>query len=521
MTSPPGPGKDEPVDEPRPAGGDRPDMEPARFDPDVIETHSGVVFFFADRAYKAKKPVDLGFLDFRDRAARRDACHREVELNRRLAPDVYLGVDDLVDPDGEPVEHFVVMRRMPPDRRLATLVEGGADVGDAVDDLGRILAEFHATAERGPDVDRAAGPDALGRRWADNTAELQPFTGGIVDADVVAAIDRLAARYLAGRAPLIAARIAAGRAVDGHGDLLADDIFLLDDGPRILDCLEFDDALRHEDGLADAAFLAMDLERLGRPDLAGRFLDAYRRHADDTWPASLAHHHIAYRAQVRAKVLAIRADQGDPDAGQKARRLLDIAHRHLDAARVRLVLVGGLPGTGKTTVAAGLAERTGAVVLRTDVIRKQLAGLAPDQHGSAAFGEGLYTAEATAATYDELLTRARHELTHGATVILDASWSDAAQRDRARRLADDTVADLIEMCCVAPAEVTTQRIRARAARGTDASDADEHVAAAMAKAADPWPEATGLTTDRPVEQTLRNAVDLVETSPPAGTANAT
>ena len=158
----------------------------------------------------------------------------------------------------------------------------------------------------------------------------------------------------------------AGRARDGHGDLLADDIFLLDDGPRVLDCLEFDDALRLDDVLADVAFLAMDLERLGRPDLAERFLAAYRAASGDTWPSSLAHHHIAYRAQVRAKVSAIRAEQGVPDSADKAQALLRLALAHLEAGRVRLVLVGGLPGTGKSTARSRhrRGERRGRPALR-------------------------------------------------------------------------------------------------------------------------------------------------------------
>ncbi len=344
----------------------------------VAETHSAVVVFVGDRAYKVKKPVDLGFLDFRDLAARAAACRREVELNRRLAPDVYLGVADVVGPDGEVCDHLVVMRRMPADRRLSTLVTVGADVDDGLWHLAHLVAAFHETAERSEATARAASRDALATRWADNTAGLLEHGPGVVGLDEVLEVDALAARYLAGRGPLFERRIAAGRAVDGHGDLLADDIFLLEDGPRVLDCIEFDDHLRFGDALADVAFLAMDLERLGRPDLADRFLRAYGEHAGDAWPATLAHHHIAYRAQVRAKVAAIRAVQGKRDAVTEARSLLRLARRHLAAGASRLVLVGGLPGAGKSTLATGLADALGAAVVRSDELRKELAGLAPD-----------------------------------------------------------------------------------------------------------------------------------------------
>ena len=287
----------------------------------VRETHSAAVFLVGDRAYKLKKSVDLGFLDFRDLTARAAVCAREVELNRRLAPDVYLGVADVVGPDGAVCDHLVVMRRMPDDRRLSTLVRTGADVDDGLWHLAHLVAAFYSRADRPPVTAAAASRDALAARWADNTASLLDHGRGVVDLDEVLVVDALAARYLAGRNALFERRIGEGRAIDGHGDLLADDIFLLDDAPRVLDCIEFDDSLRFGDALADVAFLAMDLERLGRPDLAERFLAAYREHADDTWPASLAHHHVAYRAHVRAKVGAIRVGQGDAAAASEAHTL--------------------------------------------------------------------------------------------------------------------------------------------------------------------------------------------------------
>lgn len=459
------------------------------FAPAVAETHSGVVFFYGDRAYKAKKPVDLGFLDFRTREARRAVCHREVALNRRLAPDVYLGVADLVGPDGELSDHLVVMRRMPIERRLSELVRAGADVTAHLDELADLLVAFHRRADRGAAVDAEAGVDATAGRWAHNTAEMEAFAGRFLDATAIEEVDGLAQRYLAGRRPLFERRVAERRACDGHGDLLTDDIFCLDDGPRVLDCLEFDDRLRYGDVLADVAFLAMDLERLGRPDLAQRFLDRYREVSGDRWPRSLAHHHVAYRAQVRAKVSAIRADQGADGAAEEAVALLDLAREHLRAGAVRLVLVGGLPGTGKSTLAAELGGQLGAVVLRTDVIRKELAGLEPTAPAAAAFGEGLYGADAKAATYAALLERAEALLVMGETVVLDASWSRAEERGEARRLAEQTASDLVELVCVAPPEVTADRMDRRRRRGGDASDADPAVAAALAAQADPWPEA--------------------------------
>jgi aminoglycoside phosphotransferase family enzyme/predicted kinase len=478
----------------------------------LAETHSAVVFFVGDRAYKLKKPVDLGFLDFRDRAAREAACHREVELNRRLSPDVYLGVADVTGPDGGRCDHLVVMRRMPPDRRLSTLVTAGADVDTDLWHLAHLLATFHAKAERSAAADEAAGLDALAGRWADNTAVLRDHADRFVDGAAVDRARALADRYLAGRRDLFERRVAEGRAVDGHGDLLADDIFCLDDGPRVLDCIEFADRYRLGDALADVAFLAMDLERLGHPDLADRFLAAYRQHTDDAWPASLAHHHIGYRAHVRAKVSVIRAAQGDGASAGEARRLLELALRRLDAGRVRLVLVGGLPGTGKSTLAAGLGEALGAAVLRSDEVRKELAGLTPTTPAPAPFGQGLYSPASTARTYDTLLGRAAVALRLGEVVVLDASWMDPSARATARRVALETASDLCELRCEAPPELAARRMRARAETGGDPSDATEAIAAAMAATAAPWPEATTVDTTGEASATRHAALTALGVS---------
>jgi len=475
----------------------------------VAETHSAVVFFVGDRAYKLKKPVDLGFLDFRERSTRAAVCRREVELNRRLAPDVYLGVADVLGPDHQVCDHLVVMRRMPDDRRLSTLVAGGADVTDGLRQLARLVATFHARAARSPDADRAAGRDALAGRWAANTAGLLAHGQDVVELEEVLEIDALAARYLAGRGPLFEQRRRAGRALDGHGDLLADDIFLLEDGPRVLDCIEFDDGLRLGDALADVAFLAMDLERLGRSDLAARFLADYREDSDDTWPPSLAHHHVAYRAQVRAKVGAIRAEQGIEAAAAEARAMLGLARRHLDAGTVRLVLVGGLPGTGKTTLATGLGDALDAVVARSDELRKEQAGLPLDQPAPAAFGEGLYTPEATSATYAEMLRRARIALGMGESVVLDASWTTACWRAQARAVAAATHADLLELQCRAPSVLAARRIRHRLATGHDASDATPDIADRLAATQDPWPEAVEVDTSAGPAEALVKALAVI------------
>ncbi|MFC0037180.1 AAA family ATPase [Actinomadura rayongensis] len=471
----------------------------------VAETHTGIVFFAGDRAYKMKKPVDLGFVDFRTREARERACHEELRLNRRFSPDVYLGVADVHGPDGEPCDHLLVMRRLPAERRLSTLAAAGAPVDDALRSIARLLAAWHARAPR------AAGTrDALRARWTAGFDQVRPFHGAAIDGVEAAEVERLALRFLAGRADLFAARIADGRVVDGHGDLMAADVFCLDDGPRVLDCLEFDAALRSVDGLDDAAFLAMDLERLGATAAARRFAAWYAEFAADPAPPSLWHHYVAYRAFVRAKVACLRHAQGATGAAAEAGALTEVALRHLRAGAVGLVLVGGPPGTGKSTLAGALADRLGAVLLSSDRIRKELAGIAPDASAAAPYGTGLYTPARTARLYVELADRARRLLRLGETVVLDASWTATEHRALLRDVASQEHADLTELECRAPARLAAERVRTRP-RG--ASDADPTVAAALTAHADPWPEATPIDTSGALATTLARALAAVR---PAG-----
>ncbi|MGC0372945.1 aminoglycoside phosphotransferase family enzyme [Streptomyces sp. SAI-229] len=345
----------------------------------VCETHTAIVFFAGDRAYKLKKPVDLGFLDYTTVTARRAACEREVALNRRFAPDVYLGLGELRSPDAQAPEPLVVMRRMPADRRLSRLVREGADVDDVLRAVARHLAAWHADAPRNREVDEQGTRDALSSRWEAGFRQVRALAEDGVVPDGVAEAERLVRRYLAGRTRLFDSRIEQGRVVDGHGDLLAEDVFCLDDGPRVLDCLEFDDHLRHVDGLDDAAFLAMDLEQLGDPQAAAYFLARYGEYAGDPAPPSLWHHYVAYRAFVRAKVSLIQARQGAPGAEAAFRRLVSTALRHLRTSAVGLTLVGGLPGSGKSTLSGALADRLGVTLLSSDRLRKELAGIPAEQ----------------------------------------------------------------------------------------------------------------------------------------------
>ena len=476
----------------------------------VAETHVSVVTFIGGRAYKVKKPVSMGFLDFSTREARQAACHREVELNRRIAPDVYLGVADVIGTDGRPCDHLVVMRRMPAGRRLATLVRDGADVADGLRQVARLVTAFHERAATSATIAAAAAPEAVRRNWEDDFAQMERFVGPVLDAGTARRVELLARRYLDGRRPLFEHRVAAGMVRDGHGDLLAEDIFLLEDGPRILDCIEFDDRLRHGDVLADVAFLAMDLERLGAPDLARRFLDWYAEFSAYPHPASLTDHYFAYRAHVRAKVACLRHEQGDADAAEEARRLLAMARTHLEHGRVRMVLVGGLPGTGKAGGATWVTDATGWSLLRSDEVRRDLAL----NVGSVPYRAGAYGDESVAVTYRAMLDRARVALELGEPVVLDASWRHERWRDLARTVAAETASDLTELCCQAPRDLAAARLRARSGAG-ELSDARVDTLAAMAGDFDAWPGAVAVDTAIDVRESLARALSALACAGPA------
>ncbi|MEZ0382186.1 AAA family ATPase [Mycobacterium sp. pW045] len=466
------------------------------------ETHSGVVVLVGDRAYKAKKPLQTDFLDFRTVAQREQACRREVELNSRLAPDSYLGVAHFQGPAGAPAEPVIVMRRYHDEERLASMVKRAEPVEHVLDRIAGLLADFHDRAERSPTISRQGDLEAVRRRWDDNFPTLHQHAGTAVPPETVQRVQHLGAEYLSGRAKLFTRRVEQGCIVDGHADLLADDIFWVDGRPVLLDCLEFSDELRYVDRIDDAAFLAMDLEFLGRKDLGDYFLERYAACSGDTAARSLRDFYIAYRALVRAKVDCVRLTQGKQGAAAVAAEHLDIALRHLEAGAVRLVLVGGGPGTGKSTLAGALAGHVGAVVVSTDDVRRELRSSGQLSGEAGSLGAGLYAPANVAAVYRAVLQRAGRYLGDGVSVVLDGTWRDAEIRAEARRLAGDKHAAFGEIRCVVPIEVAAERVRTRAAGN---SDATPQIAGALGADDFEWDTAHHVDTSKPLDECVQEA----------------
>ena len=470
---------------------------------EIRETHTGVVVLVGDRAYKGKKPITTDFLDHSTPERRERSCEREVELNRRLAPDTYLGLAHLSDPSGA-AEPVVVMRRHPDAARLSTRVRNNEPVTSALERVADELARFHVRADRNRAIDEQGKVRAVDWRWQENIAELKRFAGTVLPADKIGDLEQLATQFIAGRSVLFTTRVEERCIVDGHGDLLADDIFCLPDGEvEILDCLEFDDSLRYVDVIDDAAFLAMDLEFLAGRELADYFLMTYARLSGDAAPSSLKHFYIAYRAVVRAKVDCIRVNQGHPDAAADAVRHLDIAIDHLRAGSVRLVLVGGGPGTGKTTLAHRLAERVGAQVVSTDEVRRELQQSGTVTGSPGVLDRGLYSAENVGEVYHAVLRHAHLLLAGGQSVILDGTWRDPRHRAAARQLASDTHSVLSEILCVASPETAAARVAGRPPGGV--SDATPGIAEALNRAGADWRDAHHIDTDQPLADSIRDA----------------
>lgn len=451
-----------------------------------------MLFFTPDRVLKILKPVDTGFVDFVDRDTRLEAASREFELNYRISPDVYLDLVDLED-DGRPTDRIIVMRRLPAERQLNRLAEQPG-FERWVSETARFVATFHAGLQ--PVTGEAASvatADRVRANWRDNFDTI----GNSLPAASSAAIDEaedLVDQYLTGRDTLFEQRIDEGRIVDGHGDLRAEHVFCLDDGPRVIDCLAFRDDYRIGDVLSDIAFLAMDLHRLVGPQAARDLVRSYDEFSNEHHPSTLAHHYVAYRAHVRAKVAAVRLQQGDRGAAAEVQAYHALALEHLRAGQVRLVLVGGGAGVGKSTVAEGVAHAMGAVWLRSDEVRKSRAGLGSERHHFEEPGQGLYDDEVTEEVYRQMLEQAEALLVRGESVVLDATWSSTAHRAAARRLADRTASKLTELQCVAPLAVAKERIARRMASLDEPSDATPQIAQYLADRFERWPEADRIDT---------------------------
>jgi aminoglycoside phosphotransferase family enzyme/predicted kinase len=432
----------------------------------VIETSCAWVFLQKDRALKVKKPVDFGFLDFTTLDKRRWALERELAFNRTTAPDIYRRLVDILDAQGDVAECALEMRRFDPADVLSEHPERLDD--PTAEQLGRSLACFHAAAEIRPE---GGGTWALGYSITSNAEHLRALKERLPATEIeplVAGVDAAFAELT----PLLEARRGAGYARRCHGDLHLGNILLEHGEPKFFDCIEFNDQLSEIDVLYDAAFLIMDLWRHDRSSAANRALNGYLDEAARAFQPSLWDGlaalplMLSVRATVRAVVLASEGKEA------QARAYLAAATGHLTPVPATLTAIGGLSGSGKTTLARrlapGLGAAPGAVVLRTDEIRKRLHGAAPLER----LPRAAYAPQVSTQVYGEMFDLARRALAAGRAVILDAVFLRSEERQTARTIAASLGVAFDGVWLEADPEQLRQRL---ASRSGDASDADIRV----------------------------------------------
>jgi uncharacterized protein len=494
----------------------------------VVETHISWVILVGPYAYKLKKPVDFGFLDFTTLERRRADCEAEVALNRRLCPDLYLGVVDVVLRDrrycigapGEPIEPAVWMRRLPESGMLPALLARGTADERLMRRLARRLATFHGGASTGPGVNEYGGLATLRHNWEENFAQTEPFVGRTLTADVRDVVRAYVDGFLIDQRPLLERRVAEGRIREGHGDLHTGSVCVAGRRLYLFDCIEFNQRFRCADVAAEVAFLAMDLGHLGHADLGSDFVDAYITASGDAELRKILNFYTCYRAYVRGKVLSFRLDEPERSPAE-AMQIAAEASAYFNLAwaiagglgRPLIVVTMGLPATGKTTLARALAGHLGLVHLSSDVMRKQLAGLRATQHRFEGFERGLYSRAHSARTYAALRRRAARYLRRGQSVVLDASYGQPRERRALHGLARRTGARLVVLVCRADEAVLCARLSARAREPGNASDARLELWPALRAAfvePDENCQTQSVDTQQPAEASLRDALALVE-----------
>ncbi len=457
---------------------------------EVHQTHISVVFLAGSFAYKVKKPVDLGFIDYGTLERRRHFCQEEVRLNRRLASEVYLGVvpvtregDSIrMEGTGEVVEWAVKMKRLPDEATLRAHLERGSLGARALDELACRIAQFHANADSGDNAGDGGSFETIARNARENFEQSAAQVGVTVSKSTLGRLELRTEAALADLRDVIEGRARRGIPRDTHGDLRLDHVYWLPERSPpgdwiIVDCIEFDGRFRYADPVADVAFLAMELAIERRGDLARSFVDAYLRAAGDEQGRLLLPFYKAYRAMVRAKVEGMKLTQSDIPVDQRsvaktrARALWLFALAELEdpSKKPCLVLVAGLPGTGKSSLALALAEMAGFTVIRSDEVRKELAGRRNQGSAPVGFGEELYAPDWNERTYAECLRRAEDFVFEGRRVLIDASFREEARRHRFLEATKRWGITACLILCRAEEDVIRGRLASR--RG-DASDAD-------------------------------------------------
>jgi len=475
----------------------------------VINTHISWVILAGSFAYKIKKPIKLEFLDFSSLEQRKHFCEEELRLNRRWAPDLYLGVvpicgsfeKPVVDGQGPAIEFAVKMNRFPQTAQLDAQLKSGLLVDADIHDLGEMIADRHEAA---PVCDHLSAEEAFAavkHPMLENIEFLQGHAAwsefGSLAPWTEAQLDSLR--------PNLMQRHDDGYVRDCHGDLNLTNLVRLPSGIVAYDCVEFSVELRCIDVISDMSFLAMDLAARGREDLAYLLIDRYLQCSGDYAGMSLFGLYYVYHALIRAKIAAIRSVERSTAAGREAdaaemARYCSVAMRWTEGRKPRLIVMHGFSGSGKTWLSQRLLARLPAIRLRSDIERKRKFGLEETASSDSAAGEGIYLPQARSDIYATLVAAAETVLGLGQNVIVDASFLADTDRQRFRELAHRLDADFRIVSTSADTEELLRRLRGRQQERNDPSEADASVLQYQFDHADPLSAAER-------EQTIAVATD--------------
>ncbi len=457
----------------------------------LVETHISWVVLTGPYAYKIKKALNLGFLDFSTLARRRFFCEEEIRLNSRLAPEIYLDVvpiygswdaPRLTDP-GTAIEYAVRMRQFPQEDLLNRLVARGELRAEHIDAIASRVADFHLGIPSAPGSGPFGSPAQVRAPVDENFRQILARVDDIDTRERLEALRRWSDESFARLSNTMNRRKSHGFVRECHGDMHLGNMALLDGRVTLFDGIEFNDDLRWIDVMSEVAFLTSDLEYWGRPDYARRFLNDYLESTGDFAGLALLRYYQAYRAMVRAKVIRIRLSQPDRTVEERTGDEREFQH-HLTQAegytrpsRPIMVLMRGVSGSGKTVISQICLERAGTLRIRSDVERKRLFGLRTTDRTGAGVGNGIYTREATARTYERLRELAENILDADHGVIVDATFLRRDQRQPFVDLASERNVSCVILDVHADESTLRERVEKRMSAGADASEAGAEVLA--------------------------------------------
>ncbi len=453
---------------------------------DIFETHISWVLLTGPYAYKIKKPVDFGFLDFSTLEKRRCYCEEEIRLNRRLAPQLYIGMIRItgspeqprLDGGGPVIEYAVKMHQFEQANQFDRMLTNNLLTMEHIDRVADKLAEFHNNTAVADNARHFGSPEAVQQPVAENFLQIRPL---ISDQHDIKRLEQL--RKWSKYTHLSLAQVIQSRKDDGyvrecHGDMHLANIAMYKNDVVIFDCLEFNDNLRWIDVMSETAFLLMDLDEHDSNQLASRFLNHYLQYTGDYAGMKVLRYYLVYRAMVRAKVACLRLAQKDLRQDEKDQayaqfhKYLLLAQQYIQPHHAALVITHGLSGSGKTTITQPILEKIGAIRIRSDVERKRLHGLSAAEKSGSGIDSGLYTTQTSEQTYQRLADLAGIIIQAGYSVIVDAAFLKHDQRDIFQTLAGNLDVPYIIIDFQAPEELLRKWITERAAEGQDASEAD-------------------------------------------------